>query len=127
MSKLLKIDWLSTGCATQTIGKECDLRYRCFQQCLRERQSGVCNFFAIDIDDCQTFSTLDGTGFSSSSCGPWKVYQMSCVDGACNDLDENANTAASTVKAEYSTTVSGFVLCVHFFTHIETIFSSMEF
>ena len=114
MSKLLKIDWLSTGCA-EAIGNECDLRHRCFQQCLRERQSGVCNFFAIDTDDCQTFSTLDGTGFSSASCGPWKVYQMSCVDGACNDLDAIASTAASPVKAEYSTTVSCYIVCFNMF------------
>ena len=110
MSELLKIDWLTRACAEKVIGKECDVRQRCFQQCLKERQSGKCNFFAIKLHDCQTFSTLDGTGFSSSSCGPWKVYQMSCVDGACDDLDESGNTAASTVKTEYSTTVSG--LCV---------------
>ena len=123
MSELLKIDWISRGCAVQTIGKECDVRHRCFQRCLKEKQSGKCNFFAITSDNCRTFSTLDGTGFSSSSCGPWKVYQMSCVDGSCGDVKTIASTAASTVKTEYSTTVSG---CVHFYTHIETVFSSTE-
>ena len=118
MSVLLKIDWLSRRCLEKAIGKECGLRHRCFQQCLQERQSGECNFFAITRDHCRTFSTLDGTGFSSSSCGPWKIYQMKCVGGPCDDLDERASTAASTVKAEDFTTVSGYVACVHFFpTH----------
>ena len=127
MSMLRRIEWLTHECRDTIIAKECDLRHRCFQQCRRERQSGKCNFFAINtkkftssskrqsIDNCRTFSTLDGTGFSSSSCGPWKVYQMSCVDGACNDLDAIASTAASPVKAEYSTTVSCYIVCFNMF------------
>ena len=107
ISVLRKISWFTKACVEDVIGKECDVRHRCFQQCLQERQSGKCNFFAIKADDCQTFSTLDGTGFSSSSCGPWKVYKMNCVDGLCGDVNTIASTAASTVKTEYSTTVSG--------------------
>ena len=124
MPVLSKIVWLENACITQVIGRECDLRHRCFQQCRWERQSGKCNFFAINsdkfpssskrlsTDNCQTFSTLDGTGFSSSSCGPWKVYQMDCVDGLCDDVKAIASTAASTVastlKADYSTMVIFF-------------------
>ena len=32
---------------------------------------------------------------------------MNCVGGSCDDVRAIASTAASTVKAEYSTTVSG--------------------
>ena len=108
-SVLQKVPWLDKECS-DVIAKECDLRYRCFQQCLQERQSGECNFFAIKPDHCRTFATLDGTEFSSSSCGSWKVYQMNCVDGSCDDASAIANTTASTLKTEDSTTVSG--LCI---------------
>ena len=129
MPELLKIDWLSRACAEKVIGRECDVRHRCFQQCLKERQSGKCNFFAIDKDDCQTFSTLDGTGFSSSSCGPWKVYQMNCVDGSCGDAKTIASTTASTIKTEYSTTVSGLGVLQRIIPHaiIKSVFACILF
>ena len=143
ISVLRKIDWLMIGCAQGVIGRECDLRHRCFQQCLKERQFGECNFFAINtykftsshlrkgIDNCRTFSTVDGTGYSSSSCGPWKVYQMNCVNGACDDVKGIASTAAapltaaSTVKPEYSTTVSALYVLRHTIlcTCIKSMFS----
>ena len=122
-SVLQKVPWLDNECS-QKIAEECELRYRCFQQCLQKQQSGECVFFAINTknyrnfsgrlsaQNCQTFATLFGAEqpFSPASCGPWKVYQMSCAHGPCDDLDAVASTETSTMKAEYSTTVSG--LCV---------------
>ena len=47
MSVLSKIVWLENACITQVIGRECDLRHRCFQQCRWERQSGKCNLLPL--------------------------------------------------------------------------------
>lgn len=110
-SALQSLEWLDMGC-TRIVSKECELRHRCFQQC-SENIAG-CIFFAIDSeafhksmsdqltnDVCQTFSSLDGTAFSSSSCGPWKVYQMD------SEVDAIASTAATTVEIKDSTVVRG--------------------
>ena len=136
---LQPLGWVDMGCA-HVISKECEIRHHCYQNCLKQRQSARCNFFAIDSEAfhksrsadpdsrhfCQTFSTLDGTGFSSSSCGPWKVYQMRCVNGVCGDVTTVMTTSTSaahtilsttmsTVEEVDSTTVSDYVVCFWIF------------
>ena len=127
-SELRKIKMLDDQC-NRRIANECNLRYRCYQRCLQKQQSGECNFFAINpktftrellsTENCEIFSALDGTNFSTSSCGPWKIYQMSCANNSSTAEDAISNTTASTPKAENFTTVSGlsctsvFALRIH--------------